>query len=72
MTTKRWIMVIDDEVELHASRAAARKSAAWHRHHPANADIRQHGPYRNVDGVPRVLDRLGADGRLSSVAETLE
>lgn len=57
----RWLMVCDDERESYASRAAALDAARWHRRHPGNADIRTHGPYANVDGIPRVID-LASEG----------
>lgn len=53
---RRWAVEIDDEITFHYSRAEAREVAGWHNRHPANSAIRAHGPYRNVDGVARVID----------------
>lgn len=52
----RWMVICDDERRTFATRAKARQYASWLRHHPSNVDIRLFGPYKNVDGCPRVVD----------------
>ena len=54
--TKRWGVVCDDERWVFSTRARAREWAARVNRHPANANIRMFGPYRNVDGVARLVD----------------
>jgi len=57
MEQKNWAVIIDDETEWYATRAAARAKAKWHNRHPANVDIRRFGPYKNVTGRARVKHR---------------
>jgi len=60
MEQKNWAVIIDDETEWYATRAAARAAAKWHNRHPANVDIRRFGvcnPYKNVTGRARVEKR---------------
>jgi|GEM_PF-5248857 len=53
-TRREWLVECDDERRRFATRAQAREYAGWLNRHPANRDIRAHGPYRNVDGRARV------------------
>lgn len=57
MPKHRWIVACDDERWEFRTRAEARAWARKVGSHPANADIRAHGPYTNVDGIARVIDR---------------
>jgi hypothetical protein len=57
----RWLVVCDDEMYSHRTRAGARKDAAWTNRHPSNVDRRRFGPYRfgsylNADGCARIVD----------------
>jgi hypothetical protein len=56
-TKKRWTVVCDDVVEHYRTRDQARRAQRWHNNHPANADIRNHGPYLDADGIARIIDR---------------
>lgn len=58
MATKRWSVEIDGERFAFRTRDEARQCAARHNRHPANVNIRTFGPYRNVDGTARVIDRF--------------
>ena len=53
----RWIVVCDNERSAYRTRKEAREAAARLNRHPADADIRRLGPYANVNGVARVVDR---------------
>ena len=56
MFNHRWLVVCDDETHSFQSREKARKNARWQNGHPANVNIRMCGPYKNVDGIARVID----------------
>ena len=60
-TTERWMVVCDDERRRFRTRAAARDWARGENAHPSNVDVRRFGPYRNVDGVARILDLWSED-----------
>lgn len=52
----RWLVVCDDEARSYKTRSAAKEAARSLQGHPANANIRAFGPYKNVDGEARVID----------------
>ena len=52
----RWMVLCDGERKTFATRAAAREEAAWLNRHPSNTNIRNFGPYRNVDGRAQIVD----------------
>lgn len=52
----RWLVDCDGDISTFASRAAAREHQAWLNRHPGNVDIRNFGPYTNVDGIARLVD----------------
>jgi hypothetical protein len=53
----RWAVECDGEREVYGTREAARRAAERWSRHPANQDIRAHGPYRNATGSVAVRDR---------------
>lgn len=53
---KRWLVVCDDEMFSCSTRREARSRAERLNGHPANADIRNHGPYKNVTGTARIIE----------------
>lgn len=57
----RWAVECDGEVWDCSTRAEARELRRWLWRHPANANIRTFGPYLNVDGIPRIIDRWERD-----------
>ena len=72
ISNHRWLVECDDEHKSFSSRSAAREYAARLANHPANVNIRRFGPYKNVDGIARIIDLDGfqqRDGRYRYVTE---
>lgn len=53
----RWVVECDGEQIPCRTRKGARALAKRMTAHPSNQDIQQFGPYSNVDGIARVVDR---------------
>jgi hypothetical protein len=57
MTMKRWVVECDGEMWEYRTREEAREQQRRVNGHPANSNIRKFGPYANVDGIARIIDR---------------